>query len=63
MQIWDIGGQTIGGKMIRNYIFGAHVRASLVNGARASGPRMCDVQVMSVTRVPTPVCVLLCCRR
>lgn len=22
-QLWDIGGQTIGGKMIRNYIFGA----------------------------------------
>eukprot|EP00743_Colponemidia_sp_Colp-15_P001948 GILK01002120.1.p1 GENE.GILK01002120.1~~GILK01002120.1.p1 ORF type:complete len:245 (+),score=40.48 GILK01002120.1:36-737(+) len=24
LQIWDIGGQTIGGKMIGNYIFGAH---------------------------------------
>ena len=23
MQIWDIGGQTIGGKMIGNYIYGA----------------------------------------
>eukprot|EP00873_Tetraselmis_striata_P008397 jgi/Tetstr1/428661/TSEL_018649.t1 len=23
IQLWDIGGQTIGGKMIRNYIFGA----------------------------------------
>eukprot|EP00741_Cyanophora_paradoxa_P016841 tig00020943_g16265.t1 len=23
LQIWDIGGQTIGGKMINNYIFGA----------------------------------------
>ena len=23
LQIWDIGGQTIGGKMIGNYIFGA----------------------------------------
>ncbi len=25
LQIWDIGGQTIGGKMLKNYIFGAHV--------------------------------------
>jgi Ras-related protein Rab-28 len=24
LQIWDIGGQTIGGKMLKNYIFGAH---------------------------------------
>jgi Ras-related protein Rab-28 len=24
LQIWDIGGQQIGGKMIGNYIFGAH---------------------------------------
>ena len=24
LQIWDIGGQTIGGKMIGNYIYGAH---------------------------------------
>ena len=24
MQVWDIGGQSIGGKMIKNYIFGAH---------------------------------------
>jgi Ras-related protein Rab-28 len=23
LQIWDIGGQSIGGKMIGNYIFGA----------------------------------------
>ena len=25
LQIWDIGGQSIGGKMIHNYIYGAHV--------------------------------------
>ncbi|EQC38593.1 Ras-like protein Rab-28 [Saprolegnia diclina VS20] len=24
LQLWDIGGQTIGGKMLKNYIFGAH---------------------------------------
>mmetsp|Transcript_10382 Transcript_10382/g.17847 ORF Transcript_10382/g.17847 Transcript_10382/m.17847 type:complete len:234 (-) Transcript_10382:132-833(-) len=24
IQVWDIGGQTIGGKMIGNYIYGAH---------------------------------------
>ena len=24
LQIWDIGGQSIGGKMIGNYIYGAH---------------------------------------
>lgn len=23
LQIWDIGGQSIGGKMLKNYIFGA----------------------------------------
>lgn len=23
LQLWDIGGQTIGGKMIKNYIYGA----------------------------------------
>ena len=26
LQIWDIGGQSIGSKMIKNYIFGAQVR-------------------------------------
>lgn len=25
LQIWDIGGQSIGSKMMSNYIFGAHV--------------------------------------
>merc|ERR1711966_167694 len=24
MQVWDIGGQSIGGKMIGNYVFGSH---------------------------------------
>ncbi len=24
LQIWDIGGQSLGSKMIKNYIFGAH---------------------------------------
>ena len=24
IQLWDFGGQTVGGKMIRNYIYGAH---------------------------------------
>jgi Ras-related protein Rab-28 len=24
MQVWDIGGQTIGGKMISNYVYGSH---------------------------------------
>merc|ERR1711907_764879 len=24
VQVWDIGGQTIGGKMIGNYVFGSH---------------------------------------
>lgn len=26
LQVWDIGGQTIGGKMIDNYVSGAEVR-------------------------------------
>ena len=25
LQVWDIGGQTIGGKMIDNYVSGAEV--------------------------------------
>merc|ERR1711985_196361 len=24
MQVWDIGGQTIGGKMLGNYVYGSH---------------------------------------
>ncbi|CAC5414232.1 RAB28 [Mytilus coruscus] len=24
LQVWDIGGQTLGGKMLENYIFGSH---------------------------------------
>ena len=27
LQVWDIGGQTIGGKMIDNYVSGAEVNA------------------------------------
>ena len=26
LQVWDIGGQQIGGRMLDNYIYGAHVR-------------------------------------
>ena len=25
LQVWDIGGQSLGGKMLDKYIFGAHV--------------------------------------
>ena len=25
LQVWDIGGQTLGGKMLDKYIFGSHV--------------------------------------
>ena len=25
LQVWDIGGQTLGGAMLANYIYGAHV--------------------------------------
>ena len=28
LQVWDIGGQSIGGRMLDNYIFGAHVCTS-----------------------------------
>ncbi|RLN96155.1 hypothetical protein BBJ28_00011635 [Nothophytophthora sp. Chile5] len=34
LQIWDIGGQSIGGKMLKNYIYGAQVRHA--NHAMAS---------------------------
>lgn len=26
LQVWDIGGQTLGGKMLDKYVYGAHVR-------------------------------------
>ena len=29
LQVWDIGGQTLGGKMLENYIYGAQVRFML----------------------------------
>lgn len=25
LQVWDIGGQTLGGKMLDKYVYGAHV--------------------------------------
>lgn len=28
LQVWDIGGQTLGGKMLDKYVFGAHVSVS-----------------------------------
>ena len=28
LQVWDIGGQSMGGKMLDNYIYGADVRWS-----------------------------------
>lgn len=31
LQIWDIGGQSIGSKMMSKYIFGAHVSSDRVN--------------------------------
>lgn len=30
LQVWDIGGQTIGGKMIDNYISGAEVNITVL---------------------------------
>lgn len=29
LQVWDIGGQTLGGKMLDKYVYGAHVRRHL----------------------------------
>ena len=29
LQVWDIGGQTLGGTMLENYIYGAQVRFML----------------------------------
>ena len=39
LQIWDIGGQTIGGKMIGNYIYGAQVPPTFVLAGRPPSPR------------------------
>lgn len=33
LQVWDIGGQTIGGKMLDKYIYGAQVRCEFSNYA------------------------------
>lgn len=30
LQVWDIGGQTLGGKMLENYVYGAHVSIGLI---------------------------------
>ena len=39
LQIWDIGGQSIGSKMITRYINGAKVRSAVAAGVRGAGPR------------------------
>lgn len=31
LQVWDIGGQTLGGKMLDKYVYGAHVRYMMHN--------------------------------
>lgn len=31
LQVWDIGGQTLGGKMLDKYVYGAHVRRHFEN--------------------------------
>ena len=31
LQVWDIGGQTLGGKMLDKYIFGAHVSLNFLS--------------------------------
>ena len=40
-QIWDIGGQSIGSKMLSNYIFGSQARRAAIGGggAQAEGGR------------------------
>lgn len=30
LQVWDVGGQTIGGKMLDKYIYGAQVQYKLL---------------------------------
>ena len=32
LQVWDIGGQTLGGAMLNNYIYGAHVSTVIQSG-------------------------------
>ncbi len=31
LQIWDIGGQTLGGEMLDKYLYGAHVTLRFEN--------------------------------
>ena len=52
LQIWDIGGQTIGGKMIGNYIYGAQVAVAAAAAAA----------VLAVLAVVVAAAAVECCR-
>ena len=52
LQIWDIGGQTIGGKMIGNYIYGAQVLSRKKPQSRPSRTIACGPPAR-----PSPPCV------
>lgn len=36
LQVWDIGGQTLGGKMLDKYVYGAHVRLNTHTRTKSS---------------------------
>ena len=46
LQVWDIGGQTIGGKMLDNYIYGANVSEASLQGSELS-PRLMPFSLVS----------------
>lgn len=46
LQVWDIGGQTIGGKMIDNYVSGAEVCCV-----------SCDIEMLLILCTGSVVCI------
>lgn len=43
LQVWDIGGQTLGGKMLDKYVYGAHVRHTMHNSVLLLLIVLCDL--------------------
>nr|ABD65442.1 Rab28 [Suberites domuncula] len=53
LQVWDIGGQAIGGKMLENYIFGAHAVLLVYDITNYSSFENLDDWLAAVTKVFT----------
>ncbi|XP_074641865.1 ras-related protein Rab-28-like [Tubulanus polymorphus] len=51
IQVWDIGGQTLGGKMIDNYIYGAHGVLLVYDITNFSSFENCEDWLSSVKKI------------